>query len=118
MPSDPLPLSPEAERLPEEWWKDDCSCPGCSLWQQWTDGYCDHCHGHVLSEQEARTLARAEVIAELRAEVEAMTTWPRVSWFAYDAHLQDGTPANPTEDRVVIDRAYVLAALSRLGERE
>lgn len=55
--------------------------------------------------------ARDSLRAELRAAVEGLTSWPRVSWFAYDAHLRDGTPVNPTEDRVVVDRADVLRLL-------
>lgn len=58
----------------------------------------------------AAEVARKQERERLAARVEGLTTWPRVCWFAYDAQVR-GVPVNPTEDRVVVDRAAVLDLL-------
>lgn len=131
MPSDPLPLSPETESgrdLLEQWtetWDGYEPCPKC--------GATDALHGfgcrsqyvrasavqvrrlpgyvgaerHIVRiEQEARTLARAEVIADIEAAM-----------LAIEAALPEGvTPGYRLGHTAAVDR--VLTALSRLGERE
>ena len=87
MPSDPLPLSPETEA-------------GRELLDPGTAGaFCSYIPSRapaiIAIEQEARTLARAEVIAEAVAAVEGLEP-----------------------DDIWCRKADVLAALSRLGERE
>lgn len=85
MPSDPLPLSPETEA-------------GRELLDPGTAGaFCSYIPSRapaiIAIEQEARTLARAEVIAEAKNVLQEM---PRAGLYRDD----------------------VLDALSRLGERE
>ena len=60
--------------------------------------------------------AYSQALSDVAEKVEGLTTWPRVSWFAYDAQVR-GVPVNPTEDRVVLDRAEVLAAIEALRSR-
>ena len=60
--------------------------------------------------------AYSQALDDVAEKVERLTTWPRVSWFAYDAQVR-GVPVNPTEDRVVLDRAEVLAAIEALRSR-
>ena len=94
MPSDPLPLSPEeiaALRRPvDEWPLHLKGWPTTTLRLLAT----------LDREQEARTLARAEVIAEADAAVKLLD------------------PSNDPDFHDILSREAVLAALSRLGERE
>jgi hypothetical protein len=85
MPSDPLPEPPSNQNVRDAEWFDK--------------GWKAAMRRIAEGEQEARTLARAEVIAELRAAVEGLEkeTAYAVAQYAYQR---------------------VLAALSRLGERE
>jgi hypothetical protein len=88
MPSDPLPLSPETgwdalNRELDDWDTNESPMLTAIVSRH-----------RPRIEQEARTLERAEVIAEAVAAVEAL------------------------EGVVYVDKDDVLAALSRLGERE
>ena len=91
MPSDPLPLNPEP-----------ATEAGRELDLRGTTGLT-----HIIAiEQEARTLARAEVIADIEAAM-----------LAIEAALPEGvTPGYRLGHMAAVDR--VLTALSRLGERE
>lgn len=123
MPSDPLPLSPETREL---------LVPPSPLSEAW-DAMLDDLEENAITpggwkkdepdnivmthrpriEQEARTLARAEVIAELRAEVEDRKALPPL---LNGALIHGFDPFK--EGRDLVARSAVLAALSRLGERE
>ena len=100
MPSDPLPEPPSNQNVRDAEWFDK--------------GWKAAMRRIAEGEQEARTLARAEVIAELRAEVGASLD------LAGDDHqkAQTGTEEEAFHEGRTAAYADVLAALSRLGERE
>ena len=89
--SDPLPEPPSNQNVRDAEWFDK--------------GWKAAMRRIAEGEQEARTLARAEVLAEAVAAVNKLIEAPA---FTADEHELDGT--------VFLDD--VLAALSRLGERE
>jgi len=132
MPSDPLPLSPETytgKRLVLQ----RAMKHGVNLMDAAAMAVIKA--DIIAIEQEARTLARAEVIAEAVAAVEGLQGVEMT--VKQDMTLPDldtdrpprgvGTftmpPAqvaitNTASDHGMVDRVLVLAALSRLGERE
>jgi len=105
MPSDPLPLSPAGKALAttvEELlgvqFKSNEAYRG---WLATADRLA------IAIEQEARTLARAEVIAEIEA-----LPGTEQCFCEHDRRVYEG------KSDLYLNKEAVLAALSRLGERE